>query len=45
MEGIYHFVTHFFCCYYPKIIMFSGISLVAVAGVCRQQIMNFIRRK
>jgi hypothetical protein len=42
METIHHFVTHFFCCYYPKIMMFSGVGVIALVGVCRQQIVSFI---
>ena len=47
IEAIQHFITHFFCCYYPKIqaIFIPGVSVVTVIGICRQHILNFIRRK
>ena len=41
-----HFISHFMCCYYPKIqaILLPGTSLVVFIGVCKQQLINIIKK-
>ncbi|QDP61141.1 MAG: hypothetical protein Unbinned3325contig1000_26 [Prokaryotic dsDNA virus sp.] len=44
IDAIHHFITHFICCYYPKIIMFSSLGVLATAGFYKQQIICFIKK-
>jgi hypothetical protein len=45
-HAIQHTIHHFWCCYFPTIksMIIPGMGIMGTLGVCRKQIVNFLKR-